>query len=92
MTMSKRRFLMSPSIFPRSVSYGHDTGGPRIPSFRHRLIESRAYKKWLAKGRPSGTGLRDWLDAEAEVDRELEMEWWSYLCRFRGGQWTPESR
>jgi hypothetical protein len=35
---------------------------------RHQLIECRAYDKWKARGCPTGTSLRDWLDAEAELN------------------------
>src|SRR6266487_3246107 len=79
----ERRFLMCPSALPGSVSYAHDTVGPRIPSLRHRMIERRAYANWLARGCPTGTALRDWLDAEKEVDSELEMDRWSYVCGSR---------
>jgi PAS domain S-box-containing protein len=27
----------------------------------------RAYEKWLARGRPAGSGMSDWLEAEAEL-------------------------
>jgi hypothetical protein len=74
---------MFPSRYPRSVSYACNTAAPDPLSPRHQWIERRAYGKWLAKGCPRDTALRDWLEAEAEVDRELKMEGWSYLCRTR---------
>jgi hypothetical protein len=74
---------MIASMYPRSVSYGPNTATPDSQSLRHRLIERRAYERWRAKGCPSGTALQDWFEAEAEVDTELEMQRWSYLCRTR---------
>ncbi len=74
---------MVSSKYPRSVSYQHNTEAPDSASQRHRLIECRAYERWMAKGCPRGTALQDWLEAQAEVDRELGMEDWSYLCRTR---------
>ena len=44
------------------------------PDLRHRLVARRAYARWEAHGRPSGTALRDWLEAEAEVGRSAEEE------------------
>lgn len=32
------------------------------------LVKIRAYEKWVQRGRPCGTALQDWLEAEAEVD------------------------
>jgi hypothetical protein len=74
---------MISSLHPQNVSYGPNTASPDSPNPRHELIERRAYQKWTAKGRPSGTAVQDWLEAEAEVDAELEMSGWSYLCRTR---------
>ena len=71
------------SMYPRSVSYGVNTATSDSQRLRHQLIERRAYERWRAKGCPSGTALQDWLEAQAEVDTELEMERWSYLCRTR---------
>jgi hypothetical protein len=74
---------MIASIYPRSVRYGANTATPDSQSLRHRLIERRAYERWRAKGCPSDTALQDWLEAEAEVDKALELERFSYLCRTR---------
>jgi hypothetical protein len=74
---------MTASMYPRSVSYGANTATSDWQSLRHRLIERRAYERWKAKGCPSGTALQDWSEAEAEVDTELELGRWSYLCRTR---------
>ena len=38
-----------------------------------RLIEARAYGRWVRKGRPSGTELEDWAEAEAELTHELDL-------------------
>jgi Protein of unknown function (DUF2934) len=70
-------------MYPRALSYGSNTAAPDPLNRRQQLIERRAYGKWLANGRPKDTALRDWLNAEAEIDKDLEMEAWSYLCRTR---------
>lgn len=45
-------------------------GGKSAPT--HEQIATRAYEKWLKKGRPSGnTQIQDWLEAEAELKNEL---------------------
>lgn len=38
-----------------------------------RVIEKRAYEKWMGKGCPSGTELQDWAEAEAELAHELNL-------------------
>jgi len=48
---------------------------------RRESIERRAFRKWLAKGRPRDTALQDWLEAEVEIDEELDMNSWSYIAR-----------
>jgi hypothetical protein len=35
-------------------------------------IAARAYEKWKRRGCPQGDGQRDWYDASAEVEAELE--------------------
>jgi hypothetical protein len=40
----------------------------RIP---HEKIAMRAYEKWVQHGRPCGTELQDWLEAEAELRAEF---------------------
>jgi hypothetical protein len=65
----------------RNVSYGLDTETRRSPNVRHAMIERRAYQIWQAKGRPTGTAIRDWLQAEREVDSAAKMVGWCYLCR-----------
>jgi hypothetical protein len=40
----------------------------RIP---HEKIAMRAYEKWTQHGRPCGTELQDWLEAEAELRAEF---------------------
>jgi hypothetical protein len=73
---------MNTHMNPRSVSSGLNTETPkRSPNVRHAMIERRAYEIWQVKGRPSGTALRDWLQAEAEVDSAAKMVGWCYLCR-----------
>jgi hypothetical protein len=40
----------------------------RIP---HEKIAMRAFDKWVLRGRPCGTELQDWLEAEAELRAEF---------------------
>ena len=34
-------------------------------------ISMRAYEKWCQRGRPQGTHLQDWLEAERELQAEM---------------------
>ncbi len=38
---------------------------------QHEQIAQRAYEKWCKRGRPHGTHLQDWLEAEKELQAEL---------------------
>jgi hypothetical protein len=79
----KERFTMSMSMYLCGLSYGADTTRPGQQTLRHQLIECRDYERWRAKGCPAGTALQDWLEAEAELHSEFEMDSWSPLCRIR---------
>ena len=72
---------MLTSTFPRSVSYGPNTAATGVMSARRQSIARRAFGKWLAKGRPRDTALQDWLEAEVEIDKELDLNSWSYIAR-----------
>jgi Protein of unknown function (DUF2934) len=37
----------------------------------HERIAMRAYEKWVQRGRPQGTALQDWIEAEAELVKEV---------------------
>ncbi len=37
----------------------------------HERIAMRAFEKWVKRGRPQGTALQDWMEAEAELMKEL---------------------
>ena len=43
-----------------------------FPSVRE--ISERAYAAWARHGRPAGTGVDDWLEAEAELTLVLRSE------------------
>jgi Protein of unknown function (DUF2934) len=43
------------------------TASVKIP---HERIAMRAYEKWVQRGRPQGTDLKDWTEAEAELLKE----------------------
>ncbi len=34
-------------------------------------IAMRAYEKWVKRGKPQGTDMQDWLEAEAELKAEM---------------------
>jgi hypothetical protein len=36
----------------------------------HERIALRAYEKWVKRGRPAGTDVQDWIEAEAELRAE----------------------
>jgi hypothetical protein len=36
----------------------------------HERIAQRAYEKWIQRGRPQGTDMQDWIEAEAELRAE----------------------
>jgi hypothetical protein len=40
-------------------------------SIPHEKIALRAYEKWVKRGRPAGTDLQDWIEAEAELKAEM---------------------
>jgi hypothetical protein len=37
----------------------------------HERIALRAYEKWVKRGRPAGTDVQDWIEAEAELRAEV---------------------
>jgi hypothetical protein len=37
----------------------------------HEKIAMRAYEKWVKRGRPHGSDLQDWVDAENELRTEM---------------------
>ncbi len=37
----------------------------------HEKIAMRAYEKWIKRGRPQGTEMLDWLEAENELKTEM---------------------
>jgi hypothetical protein len=42
--------------------------GQQIP---HDKIAKRAYEKWCKRGKPHGTEMQDWYEAEAELRAEM---------------------
>ncbi len=61
--------VVTPPTSPTTPTYGPAQGvmQNRIP---HDKIAMRAYEKWVQRGRPCGTELQDWLEAEAELRAE----------------------
>jgi hypothetical protein len=43
---------------------------PTTAKVPHERIAMRAYEKWVKRGRPQGTALQDWVEAEAELLKE----------------------
>jgi hypothetical protein len=37
----------------------------------HEKVAMRAYEKWCKRGRPCGTEMQDWLEAESELRAEM---------------------
>jgi hypothetical protein len=37
----------------------------------HEKIAMRAYEKWIKRGKPQGTQMQDWLEAEMELKAEM---------------------
>ncbi len=37
----------------------------------HEQVAKRAYEKWMMRGRPEGTHMQDWMEAEAELKKEM---------------------
>jgi hypothetical protein len=48
------------------------TAPPASPQFKipHEKIAMRAHEKWVKRGRPHGTDVQDWMEAEAELKAE----------------------
>ena len=42
-------------------------------NYLNRMIETRAYQLWEARGRPPGSGQEDWLSAEKEIRHHLSL-------------------
>ena len=63
------RVVTPPTTHPQTPPYTPPQGvmQVRVP---HEKISMRAYEKWMQRGRPQGTELQDWLEAEAELRAE----------------------
>ena len=42
-----------------------------LSKIAHDKIAMRAYEKWVKRGRPQGTDMQDWAEAEAELKSEM---------------------
>jgi hypothetical protein len=58
------RVLSTPTTQPQA-----STGRQMMPTYDQ--IAKRAYEKWVKRGRPGGTHLQDWYEAEAELKKEF---------------------
>lgn len=46
------------------------TNTPQTPIPQEKIAQ-RAYEKWIKRGRPQGTEMQDWLEAEGELKSEM---------------------
>jgi hypothetical protein len=53
---------------PSTIQGGSTSQQLKIP---HEKIAMRAYEKWVKRGRPHGTDMQDWVDAENELRAEM---------------------
>jgi hypothetical protein len=58
---------MSRVVTPPQAQPIH-TATTKIP---HEKIAMRAYDKWVKRGRPQGTEMLDWVEAENELKAEM---------------------
>jgi hypothetical protein len=56
------RVVTPPSAQPSTMS--------SIPIPQEK-IAMRAYEKWIKRGKPQGTEMQDWLEAEMELKAEM---------------------
>ncbi len=61
------RVVTPPQAQPNTVQ-PNSTQPLMVP---HEKIAMRAYEKWLKRGRPQGTEMQDWLEAENELKTEM---------------------
>jgi len=47
------------------------TNMPPPSTISQEKIAMRAYEKWIKRGRPQGTEMQDWLEAEMELKAEM---------------------
>jgi hypothetical protein len=69
---------MSRVVSPSPVQPTTTTSTVQVP---HDKIAMRAYEKWVKKGRPQGTDLQDWVEAEAELKAEHTRTSGSHFAR-----------
>jgi hypothetical protein len=62
---SRQRADAGPAVTePRASSAGDG-------ALRHQQIAQRAYRLWELQGKPTGTDLSDWFEAERQLEAEL---------------------
>jgi hypothetical protein len=66
--------VSSPSVGQQPQQYQqhqqHQQGSTGTSQVSHDKIAMRAYEKWCQRGRPQGTQVQDWLEAERELQAE----------------------
>jgi hypothetical protein len=50
---------------------GHAATPATTLKIPHEKIAMRAYEKWVKRGRPHGSDVQDWIEAEAELRAEM---------------------
>ena len=58
-------------MFSRTVKPSTPAPTTTPAKIPHEKIAQRAYEKWVQRGRPQGTDVQDWVEAEAELRAEL---------------------
>ena len=70
------------------------TSQPTTPHVQvpREKIAMRAYERWIKKGRPQGTHVQDWLEAEAELKSEIARGGPGMSAQAMPAQTTPPRR
>lgn len=71
--MSSRAKAATPSrtVTPSTPTPAAKTMASQDGALCHDKVAMRAYERWCKRGRPSGTEMQDWLEAEQELRSEM---------------------
>lgn len=62
--------VTTPSVPQQSGSSTSSTPNYQTGKVSQEKIAMRAYEKWCQRGKPQGTQMQDWLEAERELQSE----------------------
>jgi len=65
--------IASPAAVPAASSAPSATATAAPPALAHEKIAERAKAIWKAKGCPAGRDRENWLEAEAQLRKELSI-------------------